>query len=108
MQEKANILNKHKQSLFKEHVESRGDIMDLAAAEGKLNLSLSLQNREHRYLLRIEQALERIENGTFGFCESCDEKIPFRRLQINPVTELCVNCQEKVERDDVHYPRPSL
>ena len=106
LQEKANILNKPKKGLLEEHGETRGDIMDLAVTEGKLNLSLALQNREHYYLLRIEQALERVERGVFGFCENCEDSIPLRRLQINPVTELCVNCQEKIEVESGCYTPP--
>ena len=100
LEQKVHLLNKSRNANpFRESFDSKGDIMDQASTEGKLKLSLSLQNRDRRYLIKIEQALERIEKGIFGFCKDCEDKILFRRLQINPVTEFCVICQEEREAD---------
>jgi DnaK suppressor protein len=48
-------------------------------------------------LQEIEEALERIRDGSFGLCESCKKKIPKERLKAIPYTRLCVNCKKKEE-----------
>lgn len=50
-------------------------------------------------LNRIESALHRIESGTFGICEECEEDIPLKRLKVRPDAALCLNCQETSERE---------
>jgi len=52
-------------------------------------------SRENRYLLHLEEALNRIENGTFGICKSCEQEIPKARLEAVPNTQLCVPCKLK-------------
>ena len=109
LEQKTGLLSKNKgNNPLKEVFEPKGDIMDQATTEGKLKLFLSFQNRERHDLLKIERALERIENSTFGICKACEDKIPFKRLQINPITEFCVGCQEEQEADRIHSPNPSL
>jgi len=49
--------------------------------------------RENKYLLYLEEALERIEDGTYGICDSCHEEIPKERLEAVPHTKLCVPCK---------------
>ena len=53
-------------------------------------------------LSRIDKALYRMENGTFGICEDCDEAIPLKRLKVRPDAHLCLNCQETSERESSH------
>jgi DnaK suppressor protein len=50
-------------------------------------------------LLHIETALRRIETGTFGTCEECDEEIPVKRLRVRPDATLCLDCQEIAEKE---------
>lgn len=50
------------------------------------------------YLRRLDEALKRIENGTYGICEDCDSKIPLKRLEAYPAATLCVTCKSKRER----------
>ncbi len=50
------------------------------------------------YLMALEDALRRIEKGTYGVCEDCEEKIPPRRLEAFLAARLCVKCQSKFER----------
>ena len=56
-------------------------------------------SRENKHLLHIEEALMRIENGTFGICMCCEKEIPIERLEAVPHTKLCVPCKlaEKLE-----------
>lgn len=78
------------------------DEMDLASSEYLQAFTFRLRGREKNLLDKIEKALERIDNGTFGTCEECDEPIAIKRLEARPETTLCIRCkeeQERVERD---------
>ncbi len=78
------------------------DEMDLASSEYLQAFTFRLRGREKVFLSKIQKALERIENGTFGVCEECDEPISIKRLEARPETTLCIRCkedQERVERD---------
>lgn len=50
-------------------------------------------SRENKYLLHLEEAIERIENGTYGICAACQKEIPVERLEAVPHTKLCVPCK---------------
>ncbi len=54
-------------------------------------------SRDNRYLQHLNEALERIENGTFGICICCGEEIPRARLEAVPITQHCVPCKEKTQ-----------
>lgn len=78
------------------------DEMDLASSEYLQAFTFRLRGREKNLLDKIEKALERIDNGTFGTCEECDEPIALKRLEARPEATLCIRCkeeQERVERD---------
>ncbi len=78
------------------------DEMDLAASEYLQSFTFRLRGRERFFLDKIDQALKRIEDGSFGTCESCEEPISIKRLEARPETTLCIRCkedQERVERD---------
>ena len=78
------------------------DEMDLASSEYLQSFTFRLRGRERFFLEKIDQALKRIEDGSFGICESCEEPISVKRLEARPETTLCIRCkedQERVERD---------
>jgi DnaK suppressor protein len=78
------------------------DEMDLASSEYLQSFTFRLRGRERFFLDKIDQALKRIEDGSFGTCESCEEPISIKRLEARPETTLCIRCkedQERVERD---------
>jgi DnaK suppressor protein len=78
------------------------DEMDLASSEYLQSFTFRLRGRERFFLDKIDQALKRIEDGSFGICESCEEPISIKRLEARPETTLCIRCkedQERVERD---------
>ena len=78
------------------------DEMDLASSEYLQSFTFRLRGRERFFLDKIDQALKRIEDGSFGVCESCEEPISIKRLEARPETTLCIRCkedQERVERD---------
>ena len=57
-------------------------------------------NHEHDQLQLVRQALERVDDGSFGTCVECEEKIGAKRLEALPWTPYCIECQERMERDE--------
>ncbi|TWI75656.1 TraR/DksA family transcriptional regulator [Desulfobotulus alkaliphilus] len=78
--------------------ESFPDPTDRASHESNRNFELRIRDREHKLIKKIKQALDRIDNGTFGFCESCGEDIAFERLKARPVTTQCIDCKTSSEK----------
>lgn len=77
-----------------------GDIYDLASRDRERELSMLLGDRDREKLMQIEEALGRIGEGTFGFCEECGERISTGRLVVMPFTKVCVECKSKMEREE--------
>ncbi len=78
-----------------------GDEIDRANIETERYLSLQrIKTRELRLLRKIDYALMKIENGTYGICEACGALIPFERLKARPVTTMCINCKELEEEGE--------
>lgn len=73
------------------------DPTDRASHEANRNFMLRIRDREHKLIKKIKQALERIENGTFGICDKCEEEISIERLKARPVTTQCIECKTKEE-----------
>ena len=71
--------------------------IDLASSLEGREMIFQLTSRDRNELKLIEDALFRINNGTYGECESCEKKITLKRLQIMPLTALCIDCQEAAE-----------
>lgn len=71
--------------------------IDLASSLEGREMLFQLTSRDRNELRLIEEALFRINEGTFGACESCEEQISLKRLQIMPLTPLCISCQEAAE-----------
>ncbi len=97
------ILNEAERTLT-EMTDQSGNIPDpndRASAEADRSFELRIRDRERKLLPKIEAALERIKDGTFGECEGCGEEIGLKRLDARPVTSLCIDCktlQEKKEK----------
>jgi DnaK suppressor protein len=77
-----------------------GDIIDYVSEERTRELDMILTDREKRKLLQIDDALDRIDEETYGQCEDCGMKIPRARLKVLPFAKYCVECQEKNEREE--------
>jgi len=73
------------------------DIIDQASSDIGRNYTLRICDRESRLIRKIKTALTKIEDGTFGICESCDEEIGVERLKARPVTAYCIRCQTQME-----------
>ncbi len=80
-----------------EEAASFPDPTDRGMLEGERNRTLRIRDRERKLLGKIESALERIEEGTFGICEECGEPIGAERLRARPVTTLCIECKAREE-----------
>lgn len=76
------------------------DLGDQATAETDRNFMLRLRGREQRLLKKIDQALERVEAGTFGVCEDCGNEINLKRLEARPVTTMCIDCKTLQEEEE--------
>ncbi|WP_020677306.1 RNA polymerase-binding protein DksA [Geopsychrobacter electrodiphilus] len=76
------------------------DPTDRASLESDRNFELRIRDRERMLINKIRQALERIEEGSFGQCESCEEEIGADRLRARPVTTLCIDCKTEQERQE--------
>ena len=73
----------------------RGDFVDQATAATEAELQVHLRQTDSRLQRAIEDALGRIEQGTFGVCTACKQSIPAGRLDVVPWTRLCRDCKEK-------------
>ncbi|MFO7577381.1 MAG: RNA polymerase-binding protein DksA [Pelovirga sp.] len=83
--------------MTEEHV-NFADPTDRASLESDRNFELRIRDRERKLISKIRQALDRIEEGTYGHCESCDVEISPDRLRARPVTTLCIECKTEQER----------
>lgn len=83
---------------FSVNPDDRYDEIDQASSDIDQSMRMRLRNREALYLKKVEEALARIEEGTFGDCIECGEPIETRRLEARPTTTHCVACKEEQER----------
>jgi DnaK suppressor protein len=75
------------------------DTYDLASEERDREISFILTDREREKVQAIQEALERVDDGTYGICDSCESEISEARLGALPFTRLCVNCQAEREKE---------
>jgi DnaK suppressor protein len=87
---------------FSVNADDRFDEIDQATTDVEQSMRMRLCNREILYLKKIEESLSRIEEGTFGLCDSCEEEIGLKRLEARPTATLCVSCKEEQERREIH------
>jgi len=105
-----NLLNEKLEELLKEanrtvsgmsvDKENTPDPTDRATLEADRNFTLRIRDRERKLIGKIKDALERIDQGTYGICESCGEDISDERLKARPVTTLCIECKKKQEDEE--------
>lgn len=85
--------------------EDLSDESDLATSMIQQQLSCTMRDRELLKLRRIDLALEKVEDGTYGHCEDCDEEIGMKRLENQPWAELCIVHAEEKEREESQIAR---
>jgi DnaK suppressor protein len=97
-----DILKKGEETIedMTDTVEVYADPADRATVESDRSFTLRLRDRERRLIKKIKEALERIEDGSYGACEDCGEDIGVPRLKARPVTTLCIKCKSKQEAEE--------
>lgn len=106
-----NLLNKQLGELLKKEKDTpvssvvsvsgqEPDFTDQATFESDMDFNLHMKERENKLIFKIKEALERIEDGTYGICEVCGEKITESRLKARPVTTVCITCKQTQETQE--------
>lgn len=106
IEKRDDIIRRAKQTLEQDMALDTDDLpdeMDLASSEYLQSFTFRLRGREKGLLDKIEKALVKIEDGTFGTCEECGEEIAIKRLEARPETTLCIRCKEDQERQEKDY-----
>ena len=85
---------------LKEDKEVSGDFADIASAESTKSIELRTRDRERKLISKIEDALKRIENNTYGYCEETNEPISIKRLDARPIASLSIEAQERHEKNE--------
>jgi len=105
-EKKDEILRNAKKTLNEDmtlDVDDLPDEMDLASSEYLQSFQFRLRGREKTFLKKIDHAMAKIDAGTFGICEECEEPISMKRLEARPETTLCIRCKEDQERNEKAY-----
>jgi DnaK suppressor protein len=76
------------------------DPTDRATLESDRIATLRIRDRERKLIAKIDSVLERINDGSYGVCESCGEPISFERLKARPETTLCIECKAEQEAEE--------
>src|SRR3954451_19101620 len=94
---RAEIIKRAQQTLDEDMTLDANDLpdeMDLASSEYLQSFTFRLRGREKVFLEKIDRALGKIKDNTFGTCEECGEEISVKRLEARPETTLCIKCKE--------------
>jgi len=83
--------------------DDRFDEVDQASSEYMQAFSFRLRGREKFLMDKIQLALRKIDDGTYGTCEECEETIALKRLQARPEAPLCIQCKEAQEKEEAVY-----
>src|SRR4051812_30515822 len=100
------IVKKAKQTLDEDMALDANDMpdeMDLASSEYLQSFTFRLRGREKVFLEKIDHALAKLQNGSFGVCEDCGDAIALKRLEARLETTLCIRCKEDQERLEKAY-----
>jgi DnaK suppressor protein len=100
-----DILKEAKETLqhLQEENQNHPDIADRASSETDRAIELRARDRQRKLIAKIDEALGRIEDGTYGYCEETGEPISLRRLEARPIATLSVEAQERHERRERVY-----
>jgi DnaK suppressor protein len=100
-----DILKEAKETLqhLQEENQNHPDLADRASSETDRAIELRARDRQRKLIAKIDEALGRIEDGTYGYCEETGEPISLRRLEARPIATLSVEAQERHERRERVY-----
>ena len=100
---KNEIIKSNSQALYSSDLVdniSSPDVVDQASSYTEKNVEMRTVNRQIKLVSKIDAALKRLKDGTYGFCEETGEPIGLKRLIARPVATLCIAAQEKHEREE--------
>lgn len=102
---KEDILKESQETLTNLPEQSRNhpDIVDRASSETNRSIELRARDRQRKLIAKIEEALKRIDNETYGYCEETGEPISLKRLEARPIATLSIEAQERHERQERVY-----
>ena len=86
-----------------DHEISSPDVIDQAASQTEKNVEMRAINRQIKLISKIDRALKKIKDGTYGYCEETGEPIGIKRLMARPIATLCIAAQEKHEKEEKVY-----
>ena len=100
-----DILKEAKETLLhlQEENQNHPDLADRASSETDRAIELRARDRQRKLIAKIDEALTRIDDGTYGYCEETGEPISLRRLEARPIATLSVEAQERHERRERIY-----
>jgi DnaK suppressor protein len=103
---KLEIIKTNNEALYNGSLDDNSvsaDIVDQASSYTDKNVEMKAINRQIKLISKIDQALKRIQDGTYGYCAETGEPIGLKRLMARPVAELCIAAQEKHEKEEKVY-----
>ena len=103
---KADLIKTNNEALYNSSMDDNStsaDIVDQASSYTEKNVEMRAINRQIKLISKIDSALKRIQDGTYGFCEDTGVPIGLKRLMARPVATLCIAAQEKHEKNEKVY-----
>ena len=102
---KEEILRESRETIenLQKETTPNADLADRAATESERQLELRTRDRQRKLIAKIDSALRRIEDGSYGFCEETGEPISLKRLEARPIATLSIEAQERHERRERVY-----
>ena len=103
---KVDLIKTNNEALYNSSMDDNStsaDIVDQASSYTEKNVEMRAINRQIKLISKIDSALKRIKDGTYGFCEDTAEPIGLKRLIERPVATLCIAAQEKHEQEEKVY-----
>jgi len=102
---RADILRESKETLdsLQDQTDKLPDMADRASSEADRSIELRARDRQRKLIAKIDSALRRIEDGTYGYCEETGEPISLKRLDARPIATLSIEAQERHERRERVY-----
>ena len=103
---KKELIKANNESLYNGSMDDNSisaDIVDQASSYTEKNVEMRAINRQIKLISKIDSALKKIQDGTYGFCEETAEPIGLKRLMARPVATLCISAQEKHEKEEKVY-----
>ena len=102
---KNSILRESKETIqnLQEDTVNHPDLADRASSESERSLELRTRDRQRKLIAKLDQAMARIDEGTYGYCEETGEPISVRRLDARPIATLSVEAQERHEKREKVY-----